>query len=143
MAGRIYLLLILSLLFSVTGCSNEKEITAKEASYFETENYTMLGVEESAGFIVGEGENLVANQKDKYMWHLWDNHDLEGKAFKVTGVNLETNDKKTLVDGSLAGPHNGADAHTPSNMEFPSEGTWELSVLVGGELFKKMTVEVS
>ena len=143
MPGKIYLLLILSLLFSLAGCSNEKEISAKEASYFETEYYTMLGLEKSVGFILDEGENLVANQKNKYMWHLWNNQDFEGKAFKVTGENLETEDEKTLVDGSLAGPHNGADGHTPSNMEFPSEGTWELSVFVGGDLFKKMTVEVS
>ncbi|SFG15211.1 hypothetical protein SAMN05216353_12532 [Halobacillus alkaliphilus] len=143
MAGKIYLLLMLSLLFLVTGCSDEKENSAKEASYFETENYTMLGVEKNVGFILDEGENLIANKKDKYMWHLWGDQGFEGEEFKVTGVNLETDDKKTLVDGSLAGPHNGADGHTPSNMEFPSEGTWELSVFVGGELYEKMTVEVS
>ncbi|MFZ0370974.1 MAG: hypothetical protein WAM07_15365, partial [Halobacillus sp.] len=86
MAGKIYLLLILSLLFSLAGCSSETKISAKEASYFETENYTMLGLEKSVGFILDEGENLVANQKNKYMWHLWNNQDFEGKAFKVTGV---------------------------------------------------------
>lgn len=143
MAKKIFYFIIL--MFLLAGCSNEltdKENPVEEASYFETENYTMLGVEGSVGFILDEGEKLVANNKNKYMWHLWDNKDLEGKEFKVTGINLGTDDETTVVDGSLAGPHNTADAHTPSSMKFPTEGTWELSVIVGGELFKKMTVEV-
>lgn len=135
------------ILVILVSCSNgpseeEQGIETKEATYFKAENYTMLGEENKVGFILNENEDLVANKQNKYMWHLWGNEDFEEKDFKVTGVNLDTNDEETLVTSTIAGPNNGADAHVPSIMNFPSEGVWELSVFVGGELFEKMSVEV-
>ncbi|UOR13221.1 hypothetical protein [Halobacillus amylolyticus] len=139
----LYLIIPFSI-FLLTSCSNAStsEESPVEASYFETENYTMLGEEGKVGFILGQNEDLVANNTKKYMWHLWGNEEFENKDFEVKGINLDNSDEKTLVTSPIAGPNNGADAHIPSNMTFPSEGTWELDILVGGELFYKMTVEI-
>ncbi|MFA1819457.1 hypothetical protein ACDX78_04490 [Virgibacillus oceani] len=147
MKKNIWFILIPLLLVILVGCSNgtseeEQGVETKEASYFETETLTMLGEENKAGFILSENQNLLANKPNKYMWHLWGNEDFEEKDFKVTGVNLDTNDEEDIFTSTLSGPNNGADAHVPTHMNFPSEGTWELSVFVDGEIFEKISVEV-
>src|SRR5690625_3278821 len=147
MKKNLWFILIPFILVILVSCSNEpseegQDVETKEASYFETENFTMIGLENKVGFILSENQNLLANQPNKYMWHLWGNEDFVEKDFKVTGVNLDTNDEEDIFTSTISGPHNGADAHVPSILDFPSEGTWELSVFVGGEIFEKISVEV-
>ncbi|MCP3027137.1 hypothetical protein [Halobacillus sp. A5] len=100
----------------------------------------MVGEKDKVGFISGSAELLV--ETNKYMWHVW-GEDMEGKSFKVTGKNLGNGDEKTLVDSELEGPNNKADAHTPSNMTFPSEGDWELEVFADGEQLQTLVIQAS
>lgn len=41
----------------------------------------------------------------------------------VKAAHQKSNEQVTVIDGlSLSGPHNGADAHTPSMMSLPRSG---------------------
>ncbi|UOQ93118.1 DUF4871 domain-containing protein [Halobacillus shinanisalinarum] len=146
MVKKFFCLIILFSILLLASCSNEsskEDNLVDKASYFESGDFTMLGKENKAGFIISKNADLVANRTNKYMWHLWGDQDFHDKEFKVTGVNIDTGDEETLVTSLVTGPVNGADFSIPSNMTFPSKGTWELSVFVDGKLFNKMTVEVS
>ncbi|WP_431802435.1 hypothetical protein [Halobacillus andaensis] len=135
----------------IIGCSTvgdtssaeeEQESGSQDMSVtFESGAYTMVGIEDKAGFINGSTE-LPVNDPNKYMWHVW-GEDVEGRSFTVTGKNLDTGEEETLVDSELAGPNNEADAHAPSIMTFPSAGEWELIVYVGDNQFETMRITVA
>jgi hypothetical protein len=44
--------------------------------------------------------------------------------------------------GGLASLNHGADAHRPSNLNFPSKGQWKLDLYLGKELFGSINIEV-
>lgn len=144
---------IVPLLFIVlTGCSDKENAGAKQVVQKESElavsdtfpsgSYTMIGEKGKLGFI-GDATTFKAGESNKYMWHFWgEKSELDG-PFKVIGHNQETNEEVVAFETtSLAGPNNGADAHTPSSMQLPSKGTWELAAYVDGELFGTVVVEV-
>ncbi len=112
--------------------------------------YILLGKEGKLAFQIGSrAENetvellpIVANQPNKYMWYLWGDN-VSGKSFKVVGTHGDTKQEKVLVDNLVLGSElNGSDAHTPSSMEFPAAGMWNLEAYVDGELFENIAVEV-
>ncbi len=103
----------------------------------------MIGEKGKLGFIYDDATTFEAGEPNKYMWHLWgEESELDG-PFKVIGHNQETNEEIVAFESSeLGGPNNGADAHTPSSMQLPSKGRWELDAYVDGELFGTVVVEV-
>ena len=102
----------------------------------------MVGEEGKLGFI-GDAATFKAGESNKYMWHFWgEEGELDG-PFKVIGHNQDTDQDVVVFETKeLAGPNNGADAHTPSSMQLPSKGTWELDAYVDGKLFGTVVVEV-
>ena len=63
--------------------------------------------------------------------------------FKVIGTNTDTKQEIVIFDDKVLGSElNGIDANTPSLMEFPTAGIWNLDAYVGEELFGNIIVEV-
>ncbi|MYL64479.1 hypothetical protein GLW07_14065 [Bacillus hwajinpoensis] len=141
------------LLVILVGCSDNEEAGAKQVVHkdpdlkvsdtFTSGSYKMIGDEGRLGFIYDEATILKAGKPNKYMWHFWGaEEELDGR-FKVIGTNQDTKEEVVVFEmDELAGAHNGADAHTPSSMQLPSRGTWELDAYVGGDLFGTVVVEV-
>ncbi|PFG12399.1 hypothetical protein [Bacillus sp. es.036] len=141
------------LLVILVGCSDKEEARAKQVVHkdpdlkvsdtFTSGSYKMIGDEGRLGFIYGEAATFIVGQPNKYMWHFWGTDDELDGRFKVIGTNQDTNEEVVVFEtNELAGAHNGADAHTPSSMQLPSSGTWELDAYVGGDLFGTVVVEV-
>lgn len=113
--------------------------------------YILIGEKEKLAFQIGSGSDneietlpIVANQPNKYMWYLW-GENLSGKPFKVIGTNTNMDIKQEIVilDNIVLGSGlNGADASTPSSMEFPTAGIWNLNAYVDDELFGNITIKV-
>lgn len=102
--------------------------------------FEMRGFEGRFGFIDAP---LVAGQQQKIMWHFWGrSEDLVGKSLKVVAVHERTGKTLTALETRLAGPNNGAAAHTPSGMTLPAPGLWRLDVYVDGRLQGHIVVEV-
>lgn len=150
---RNWLKIVPLLFILLTGCSDEENAGAKQVVQKESElavsdtftsgSYTMIGEKGKLGFIYDDATTLEAGESNKYMWHFWgEESELDG-PFKVIGHNQETNEEIVAFESSeLGGPNNGADAHTPSSMQLPSKGIWELDAYVDDELFGTVVVEV-
>jgi hypothetical protein len=116
----------------------------KKGEYVFVGEKGKLAVQIAAGV---EGETIQLspirpNQPDKYMWYLW-GENLTRKSFKVIGANIDTKQEVVIVEGIVLGPGmNGADAHTPSTMEFPNAGVWKLVAYVDEEIFGHIIIEV-
>ncbi|GIP46322.1 hypothetical protein J45TS6_47810 [Paenibacillus sp. J45TS6] len=77
------------------------------------------------------------------MWYLW-GENLSRKPFKVIGINTDTKQEVVIFNDKVLGSElNDADAHTPSTMEFPTAGIWNLDAYVGEELFGNIVVELN
>ncbi|WP_218240479.1 hypothetical protein, partial [Pseudomonas sp. 2822-17] len=62
---------------------------------------------------------------------------------EVIATHQNSNEQVTVIDGlTLSGPHNGADAHTPSTMSLPQSGMWKLGAFVDGNLHGSVFVKV-
>ena len=150
---RNWLKIVPLLFILLTGCSDEENAGAKQVVQKESElavsdtftsgSYTMIGEKGKLGFIYDDATTFEAGEPNKYMWHFWgEESELDG-PFKVIGHNQETNEEIVAFESSeLGGPNNGADAHTPSSMQLPSKGIWELDAYVDDELFGTVVVEV-
>jgi hypothetical protein len=112
--------------------------------------YILVGEKGKLAFQIGSrSENetielspIVANKPDKYMWYLWGD-DLTKKPFKVIGTNMDTEEDLVVVEDTVLGAElNGADAHIPSLMEFPTVGLWKLDAYIDEELFGSIVVEI-
>ncbi|MFZ0446289.1 MAG: hypothetical protein WAM95_16970 [Bacillus sp. (in: firmicutes)] len=112
--------------------------------------YILVGEKGKLAFQIGSGlENetielspIRAKQPNKYMWYLW-GADLGNKPFKVIGTNADTEEDLVVVEDRVLGAKfNGADAHTPSLMEFPTAGLWKLDAYIDEELFGSIVVEI-
>ncbi|MDI4647910.1 DUF4871 domain-containing protein [Cohnella hashimotonis] len=135
-------ILIVGLLI-LFGCSNTAEKDAEVSPKFVSTGIELQGIEGKIGIL---GPGFVANQANKYMWHLWGSKaDLNGN-FKVDAINLKTGNKVnpfTLnIPMLLGGPNNGADAHLPSTMKLPEPGVWQLNAYIDEKLFGSINVEV-
>jgi hypothetical protein len=135
-------ILVISLLM---GCSPNKDTSITNddwqvSPFFQVGHYQMIGQEEKLGFIFAP---FKVNEGQKYMWHFWgEGKELEGN-FEVVATNKETGEEITVFQtGTLGGPNNGADAHTPSTMEFPTVCLWKLDAYIGGDLFGTIVIEV-
>ncbi|MGG3943705.1 DUF4871 domain-containing protein [Peribacillus psychrosaccharolyticus] len=164
-----YMILAALMLVVLSACSSNKTIEEEENSKpevsstfsipvtFEEEGkkgeYILVGEKEKLAFQIDsraedetiesiESSPIVANKPDKYMWYLW-GENLSSKPFKVIGINTDTKQEVVIFNDKVLGSElNGADAHTPSTMEFPTAGIWNLDAYVGEELFENIVVEV-
>ncbi|MDQ0350943.1 hypothetical protein J2R98_000746 [Alkalibacillus filiformis] len=143
---KTYLLLVsLLLLFSffLAGCTQEENW--KESEMFESNGYTMLGIEDRLGFIYDdEVTRFYAGEANKYMWHFWGDEDEFDVREVTVNATHELNDKTiTLIEGqTLGSANNGADKHMPSNMSLPKSGMWKLDAYVGDNLHGSVFVKV-
>jgi len=160
-----YLMLAVLMLVVLSACSSNKTIKEENSKTevsstfsipvtFEEEGkkgeYILVGEKEKLAFQIASRSDdetieimpIVANQPNKYMWYLW-GENLSGKPFKVIGTNTDTKQEIVIFDDKVLGSElNGIDAHTPSSMEFPTAGIWELDAYVDKELFGNIIVEV-
>ena len=161
-----YMILATLMLVVLSACLSNKTIEDEENSKpevsstfsipvtFEEEEkkgeYILVGEKEKLAFQIDtraedetiELSTIVANKPDKYMWYLW-GENLISKPFKVIGINTDTKQEVVIFNDKVLGSElNGADAHTPSLMEFPAAGIWNLDAYVGEELFGNIVVEV-
>ncbi|MFS0689272.1 DUF4871 domain-containing protein [Sporosarcina sp. 179-K 8C2 HS] len=125
--------------------------------------YVLIGVEEKLGFLIGSGkegvvevEPIIKGKANKYMWHFWGKDEELNGNFKVVGINEKGEEHKVLIQNmgmttsekvweypnEWNSPHNGADAHIPSGMEFPTSGLWKLKVYFGENFFGEIVVNV-
>lgn len=143
-------MLILMLGVLLAGCSDDtnqtvKEEKWKESSLFKSGDYTMMGEKGRLGFIYDDSEVLrfYPNKTQKYMWHFWGkDQEFKGKL-KVVAKHENGNEQITVLkDIVVAGAHNGADRHIPSNMSLPNSGMWKLDAYFGDKLFGSIYVKV-
>jgi hypothetical protein len=113
--------------------------------------HVLIGEKGKLGFLIASGANdetieiepFQTNKPDKYMWYLW-GENLKNKPFKVMGINIDTEQNVVFVEEITLGSElNGSDAHIPSNMEFPSDGTWKLEAYVDDQLFGTIMINVT
>ena len=126
------------------------------------ETYRMVGVKDRLGILVDSGESTETNYfiqgaGNKYMWHFWGTEEEFDGEFKVIATNEQGETHPVLIQDAGTpqekkvesyppidiNSHNGADAHTPSSLEFPSSGLWKLEVQFGNARFGELVVEVS
>ncbi len=160
-----YMILATLMLVVLSACSSNKIIEEENSKPEVSSTFSIpvtFGEEGKKGeyILVGEKEKLafqiasrveaetieimpiVANDPNKYMWYLW-GENLSNKPFKVIGTNTDTKQEVVIFDDKVLGSElNGADAHTPSLMEFPTAGIWNLDAYVGEKLFGNIIVEV-
>ena len=104
----------------------------------------MIGNENKSGVIGADMPSLEINQK--WMWHLWGIEN-PGNRLTVVGFHRETGTvHQILTTGwtiGLGGENNGADAHTPSNVNIPKAGEWAILLYTDGELFDVLVYEIN
>jgi cell division protein FtsL len=169
---KIYVLLTLVLFILLTGCDstkvdkenntrklpesipsfvNEKDFKKinwnRKAMEFDTGTRSdMVGNKKKLGII---GPYLKPNQVEKWMWHFWD---IKEGEMTVVGFNRVTSKiipilyngetKIKYWSKDIAGPNNGADSHSPSNVLVSEAGEWAFMVYVNGKLFDTLVMEI-
>lgn len=125
-----------------------KDIDWEPTGTFISNGFEMRGHPNKIGLIDYDFE---AQQPHKYMWHVW-GENTSGKKLTVLAMKeggkepvpifrtMANEDK--LWSRDLGGAHNGANAHIPSLMEFPSSGKWALICFVDDEHFGNIVIEV-
>ncbi|GAB0168936.1 DUF4871 domain-containing protein [Lysinibacillus sp. CTST325] len=168
MRNKMIMLISMLFLMTIVGCNNiDKKETRKVSSTFSlpitlgdgTEGeYLLIGEEGKVGFLVGSGkkgevveEKIIANKVNKYMWYFWGDKDSISGDFKVVGTDKEGKEHPVLVSGDdtvwqysnpSISPNNGADSHIPSNMVFPTSGSWKLEIYFNEKLFGEIVINV-
>ncbi|MFC4306650.1 DUF4871 domain-containing protein [Cohnella boryungensis] len=114
--------------------------------------YVLVGEKDKVGFIIGPYQNengelldkapIVAGKRNKYMWHFWGSKDEFSGRFNIMAVKEGSTREIDMISGTLSGPLNGADALTPSSMEFPEAGIWRLNAYIDNKLFSSIYVNV-
>ncbi|WP_035179352.1 hypothetical protein [Alkalihalobacterium bogoriense] len=139
---------ILFVILVVCGCAAteetvEEKVSERESQKFESNSYSMIGVENKIGFIYDEYSTpFIVDEGQKYMWHFWGD-DVVDQPFTVIGKNMKSGEEVVVIDNEIiAGPLNGADAHMPSSMSLPTQGKWALMAYVDEELFGTIAVDV-
>ncbi|MFJ5624862.1 DUF4871 domain-containing protein [Peribacillus loiseleuriae] len=160
-------LIFLSVLFLVVGCSSNETVDSKltlpedipnfvQESDFEKVDWDrtvtefdtstrsdMVGNKNKLGII---GPELKPNEVEKWLWHFWG---IDKGEFTVVGYNQDTSKiTPVLSDGAWSrngvggGKIEGADASMPSNVVLPEAGTWALLVYIDGKLFDTLIMDV-
>ena len=156
------LLIFLTLLLLVSGCSQKEESILKlpedipdfvKETDFDSIDWDhkavrlsdhMIGNENKSGVI---GIDMPSLQTQKWMWHLWGLENPVNKKFTVIGYHREMGTvHQVLTSGwtiGLSGENNGADAHTPSNVQIPEAGEWAFLQYIEGELFDTLVYKIT
>ncbi|MFJ7975740.1 DUF4871 domain-containing protein [Peribacillus sp. JNUCC 23] len=160
-------LIFLSVLFWVVGCSTNETVESKltlpedipdfvQISDFEKVDWDrtvtefdtgtrndMVGNKNKLGII---GPELKPNEVEKWLWHFWG---IDKGKFTVVGYNQNTSkitpvlsDPTWSRNGVGGGKIEGADASMPSNVVLPEAGTWALLVYIDGNLFDTLIMDV-
>lgn len=159
------ILIFLSMLFLVVGCTEDETFESKltlsedipdfvEVSDFEkidwdkkaiTFNTNIIGNENKSGVIGADMPSVNINQK--WMWHLWGIENPSETKLTVVGFHRETGTVyPILIDGwtiGLGGKNNGADAHTPSSVNIPKAGEWAILLYTDRELFDILIYDIN
>lgn len=163
-------MLLFILGMSLTGCTSTESQDWQESPTFEIpytasdgkkSKYVLRGEEGRLGFLIdsyseedgkpAEFMPIVAGQGNKYMWHFWGSAEEVAGKLKIIGINEKGEKHQILIasDGKTweypefgVNPHNGADTHVPSLMEFPTAGLWMLETYIDDRLFGSVVVNV-
>ena len=104
----------------------------------------IMGNENKSGVI---GVDMPSLEPQKWMWHLWGVNNPTNKKLTVVGFHKESQTIHQITTNGwsipLAGPNNGADAHTPSNVKVPKPGEWAMFLYVDEELFDILVYDIS
>lgn len=157
-------MILVTLLFLVFGCSKDEKVESKltlpedipsfvEATDFEQVDWNkkavkfnndIIGNENKSGVIGADMPSVKTPQK--WMWHLWGTN-LDSAKLTVVGLHKKTNSiSQILTDGwtiELGEGNNGADAHSPSNVQFPKPGEWAILLYTNEKLFDILVLEIN
>ncbi|WP_088036411.1 DUF4871 domain-containing protein [Evansella clarkii] len=139
----IVALIIFSVMFFFKESSDETKLEPTDS--FLSNGVEMVGIEEKLGLFPGKG--LIENERSRQMWHFWGDIDyFRTKNFDIKATHEKTGEVIDLffinTSDGIGSPNNGADAHTPSVVEFPQSGIWKLDIYHGEELFESILLEV-
>jgi len=146
-----YLIILLSMLVFITGCSAEKTDTNVQewtvSPSFEAGNITLYGNQGRLGIIRqnGDGNDLFNVGAGRlYGLYFWGNSDQFKGKYKLVGVHKETEDNVQLYEWDIQTGQNPAEADAFSGGKFGLDkaGLWRLDVYVGDELFDSIVVDV-
>lgn len=125
----------------VKGSDFEKIDWDKKAAVF---NGDILGNKDKSG-VIGVSMTSI-NIDQKWMWHIWDNKNLEKSKLTAVSFHRETETVHPILkDGwtiGLDGKNNGADAHAVSFVNIPKAGEWAVLLYIDGELFDILVYEI-
>lgn len=108
---------------------------------FQSGVYDMIGTKDHLGLL---SPGFVANSPNKFMWHLWGSNEKLSGDFQVYGVKKGSNQLEEVLTSEITpGSLNGADATVHCLMSLPSSGQWKLIVIINGQWFGDIVVEVS
>lgn len=102
----------------------------------------IIGNENKSGVIA----DMLSVNGQKWMWHLWGVENPENKKLTVVGYHKETGTVHQILRDAwnkrLAGPNNGADAHTPSSVKIPKAGEWSILLYTDDKLFDTLIFNI-
>ncbi|WP_051405160.1 DUF4871 domain-containing protein [Bacillus cihuensis] len=161
-------LIFLSVLFLVGGCSTNETVESKltlpedipefvQKNDIEKVDWDRTVTEFEAGTrsdFVGNknklgiiGPELKPNEVEKWLWHFWG---IDKGELTVVGYNQDTSKITPVLsdgtwsrDGVGGGKIEGADASMPSNVVLPESGKWALLVYIDGKLFDILVNEIN
>ncbi|GGB41185.1 hypothetical protein GCM10011409_18400 [Lentibacillus populi] len=104
----------------------------------------IIGNENKSGVI---GADMPSLNVQKWMWHLWGIKNPGNKKLTIVGFHKETEKVHQILKDSwttgLAGPNNGADAHTPSSVKIPESGEWAILLYTDDTLFDTLIYQIN
>ncbi|MEK4565349.1 DUF4871 domain-containing protein [Alkalihalobacillus sp. FSL R5-0424] len=129
-----------ALLFIVTGCfQNESEVEVSPT--FDNEFGEMFGIDQKLGIVGGP---VLAGESQKWMWHFW-GEEAPNQYFSAVATNLESKEEvNPIIQSAILTQRDSLEtiSHSPSEVQFPSEGLWKIKTYIEDEFFDEFVVEV-
>lgn len=104
----------------------------------------VIGNENKSGVIGADAPSLNGQ---KWMWHLWGIENPEETKLTVVGLHQASGTVQQILTSGwmlpLAGENNGADAHTPSSVQFKEKGKWMIMLYTNDSLFDTLVFDIS
>ncbi|MCA0983661.1 DUF4871 domain-containing protein [Halobacillus yeomjeoni] len=108
----------------------------------EEVSYTIIGNKHTLGF-TGPFP-IIAADSDKYMWFYFGSENIYDKPVEIKAEKKGSEETIQITSGKFYREAEVAplEVNMPSNLRFPSSGTWRVIVYIDGEIYEKIVVEV-
>lgn len=129
-----------ALLLIVTGCF-KGESQVEVSPVFTNEFGEMFGIDQKVGIIGGP---VLAGESQKWMWHFW-GEEAPNQDFSAVATNLDSNEEiNPIIQNTILTQRDSLEiiSHSPSEVQFPSDGIWKIKTYIEDEFFEEFVVQV-